>query len=288
MGKLTLAILCCLLAAVLARPRKFRKQPRNDECGESRFGDAGSSGRYKNGRLIVGGVPSRQGEWPWQVSVLNRYGSHSCGGTLIDEYWVVTAAHCISTTNARRYTVVLGEHDRQASSSVRVSVTPSRVIRHPSYSSSTLENDIALFQLPSAVNFNQFIRPACLASTSDRYEGMRCIVSGWGSTYYQGSTTRNLNHVGVPVQTNAQCDRAYGNEEIYDSNICAGEENGGKDSCQGDSGGPLQCKVDGKWKLVGVVSWGYGCGEPGYPGVYARVSSYLNWINQQRSLYTNY
>ena len=106
-----------------------------------------------------------------------------------------------------------------------------------------------------------------------------CVVSGWGTTSEGGSTPSTLRKVTVPVISDDKCRDAYGRNDIFDSNLCAGFDAGGKDSCQGDSGGPLYCSG----YQAGVVSWGYGCARPNYPGVYTEVSYFINWINANAS-----
>merc|ERR1711981_1467107 len=106
----------------------------------------------------------------------------------------------------------------------------------------------------------------------------RCFTSGWGTLSSGGSATNNLQYVRVPAITNSQCNAAYGGS-ITDTMLCAGYPNvGGKDACQGDSGGPFVCNDNGNAVIAGVVSWGIGCAHPNYPGVYARVTSVLSWI----------
>merc|ERR1711974_280318 len=106
-------------------------------------------------------------------------------------------------------------------------------------------------------------------------EGTTCTVSGWGTTSEGGSLARILQKVDVPVVSDKSCRKSYSTSQIADSMICAGFEQGGKDSCQGDSGGPFMCGN----QLSGVVSWGYGCAEAGYPGVYTQTSYFVDWVN---------
>ena len=112
-------------------------------------------------------------------------------------------------------------------------------------------------------------------SMNEYAEGTTCTVSGWGTTSEGGSLARNLMKVDVPVVSDDNCRDAYGQNDIPDSMICAGLDQGGKDSCQGDSGGPFMCGSG----LDGIVSWGYGCAQAGFPGVYTQTSYFVDWIN---------
>merc|ERR1719361_2516958 len=129
---------------------------------------------------------------------------------------------------------------------------------------------------------NSDVQAACLPSSAEYLSTSsaeeRCFTSGWGTLSSGGSATNNLQYVRVPAITNAQCNSAYGGS-ITDTMICAGYPGvGGKDACQGDSGGPFVCNDNGNAVIAGVVSWGNGCALADYPGVYARTTSALSWI----------
>ncbi|XP_069102702.1 tryptase-2-like [Argopecten irradians] len=230
------------------------------------------SGSHK----IVGGHLAQHGEFPWQVSL--RYGGHHmCGGTLIDNQWVVTAAHCFQDTSKSYWTVAVGIHDRSHIYRSQIH-TAVRVIVHEHYDHSSNHNDIALIKLDKPVDVNtQYVKTACLPDANEDFDNVVCTATGWGATHSGGQGTQYLEEVDVPIITNSLCKYYMGNI-IYSSNLCAGYSQGGKDACQGDSGGPLTCKRNGQWKLAGITSWGYGCGQRNAPGVYTRVSSFLSWI----------
>uniref|UniRef100_A0A3B3TEE7 Si:dkey-32n7.7 n=1 Tax=Paramormyrops kingsleyae TaxID=1676925 RepID=A0A3B3TEE7_9TELE len=207
---------------------------------------------------IVGGEDAPPGSWPWQAS-LKQNGSHICGGSLINSIWVVTAAH--------------SAYPGQSQSGGSV---VSRVIVHPLYDSQTHDNDIALMQLSATVTFTDYVQPVCLAaSNSTIYNGTEIWVTGWGDISSQVSLPSPgiLQEVQIPIVGNRICSCLYGTANINITNnmLCAGLLQGGKDSCQGDSGGPLVTQLGSAWVLAGVVSFGIGCAEPDFPGVYTRV-----------------
>ncbi|XP_032363600.1 serine protease 33-like [Etheostoma spectabile] len=231
---------------------------------------------------IVGGQIALGGSWPWQVS-LQSSGRHFCGGSLINNGWVLTAAHCFPSIPAD-LTVYLGIQSLQGPNPNRVSRTVTNVIRHPNYDPNTNDNDICLLKLSSPVTFNDFIVPVCLAApASTFFSGVSSWVTGWGDTGSGVSLPPpgNLMEVNVPVVGNRECHCNYGAGYITNNMICAGFRAGGKDSCQGDSGGPMVSKQGSRWILGGIVSFGNGCAEPNFPGVYTRVSQYQTWINSQ-------
>ncbi|CAH2324622.1 chymotrypsin A-like [Pelobates cultripes] len=225
---------------------------------------------------IVNGEEAIPGSWPWQVSLQDRTGFHFCGGSLISENWVVTAAHCGVKTTDR---VVLGEFDQRSSAeSVQVK-TIAKVFRHPQYSSYTIKNDVTLIKLASPAVLQEHVSPVCLANSADVYSsGLKCVTSGWGLTDSSASQTpARLQQVVLPLLSNTECKKYWGNK-IADVMICAGAD--GASSCMGDSGGPLVCEQDGAWSLVGIVSWGSSTCSPSSPGVYARVSVLRSFIDQ--------
>ncbi|KAL7860575.1 hypothetical protein AOLI_G00169240 [Acnodon oligacanthus] len=237
---------------------------------------------------IVGGQTANSNAWPWQVSI--QYSSdHFCGGSLINNNWILSAAHCFespSTSNPAALTILLGMATLQGINLNSQQRSVSQIIIHPSYNDKSHNNDIALLQLTSSVSYTNYIQPVCLAAAGSYLGGGALVwVTGWGNIGNSVSLPipQYLQEVEVPVVTNRNCAASYGSSVITSNMICAGLAEGGKDSCQGDSGGPMVIKQDSGWTQVGIVSFGYNCAEPNFPGVYTRVSQYQNWINAYTS-----
>uniref|UniRef100_A0A3P9QJ65 Testisin-like n=1 Tax=Poecilia reticulata TaxID=8081 RepID=A0A3P9QJ65_POERE len=216
---------------------------------------------------IVGGQDASPGSWPWQVE-LQLNGQFKCGGSLINKKWVLTALTQLTA-------VILGQQNqRDRDTKTVVERNIGKIIVHPKFSQTTIDNDIALLRLSSPVEFTDYIRPVCLAASGSRFNnGTDSWVTGWGNPLPRPQT---LQEVKVPVIGNRQCSCLL--RTVTDNMICAGVLSGGKDSCEGDSGGPMVSKQRSRWIQSGVVSFGFGCAQPNLPGVYTRVSRYQSWI----------
>lgn len=242
------------------------------ECGKRPLGLGGK---------IVNGVEATPGDWGWQISLQYKKSSsnkyHSCGGSLINSQWVVTAAHCVyGYANPANYEVILGGHDYMVNESDSIRSSVKQIIINWAYNPNNLENDIALIKLSTPVTYTSRIVPVCLDSSITNTGGFSAWTTGWGQL---GETNQQivtkLRQVQMPVLTDTLCRQLFGQtEEFAQSHLCAMGTNIG--TCYGDSGGPIVKEVDGKWELLGVTSWGYICGEG---SVYTRVSYYINWIS---------
>ena len=201
------------------------------------------------------------------------WGGHFCGGSLVREDWVVTAAHCVIGDSPSSVEVVIGLHNVNGTTGQQTR-NVSEIIIHPQYSNNSLNNDYALLRLSSPITDFEPIK-LCTDDSHDE-EPYISTTMGWGATSSGGSSSSVLLEVDVPIDDS--CGN-YSNSEITNHMLCAGDSNGGEDSCQGDSGGPLiMTNSDGDYELIGIVSWGYGCAEPNYPGVYSKIHSRLNWF----------
>ncbi|MCC6781069.1 MAG: trypsin-like serine protease [Hyphomicrobiales bacterium] len=269
---------------------------------------------------IAGGEPARRGAWPWQVAIYRRAmqngrpagkGYLFCGGSLIGARWVLTAAHCLLSEGNPQYdpanpgdllvvegTIALTPRTFGGGEGNGRKLRVSRVIMHEQWNSRTRENDIALLELAQPATSRAVVlatapdraRAGAAATTASALEseGTPATVTGWGLLRSgQPGSPPSLMQVEIPLVSLDTCRQAYrGAGAAIDSRtICAGRPEGGKDSCSGDSGGPMVVRAaDGSYRQVGIVSWGKGCGEPGYYGVYARVSNYIGWIRGRTGL----
>uniref|UniRef100_A0A4W4GF96 trypsin n=1 Tax=Electrophorus electricus TaxID=8005 RepID=A0A4W4GF96_ELEEL len=224
---------------------------------------------YDDKNKIVGGYECQKNSVPYQASLNVR--RHYCGGSLISNLWVLSAAHCYSP----HIQVHLGEHDITVKESTEQIINSSKVIMHPSYISSSLDNDIMLVKLSQAATMNNFVQTIPLPSSSVP-AGTMCLVAGWGNT--GTNYADRLMCLNVPILSDTACKNVYPGK-ITSNMVCAGFLEGVKDSCQGDSGGPLVCSD----QLQGVVSWGHGCALKNKPGVYVKVSQYTTWIRDTMS-----
>ncbi|XP_039644021.1 chymotrypsin-like protease CTRL-1 isoform X1 [Perca fluviatilis] len=235
---------------------------------------------------IVGGENATAGAWPWQVSMhINFAAIHICGGTLISDQWVLTAASCIILNFPSVWILYFGRKTQSGPNVHEVNRTVSQIIIHPDYNNVPFNNDIALMKLSSPVNFTNYIRPVCLASNfSQFYNSTPCWATGWGRLGKDEPLPAfdSLQEVQIPVIGEKQCSCNYlpiQGINITDKMICAGQEN--KGTCQGDGGGPLQCKQSSMWIQAGISSFVIPCALDGFPDGYARVSEFQTWIMDQ-------
>ena len=204
-----------------------------------------------------------------------------CGGALLTDSLVVTSAHCCDHINTETMLAVAGEHDLYADEGPEQERRVASAVMHPDYDWYTFENDICLLRMDSPFVLNTKVDIIPSASQGQIFTG-RGQVSGWGMMAEDGLFPDLLMAANVTLRTDVECREAYGEEAVMDSMLCAGDE--GVDACEGDSGGPLACDLDLTRTLCGLVSWGLGCGRPGYPGVYTEMAAFRTWIDETRML----
>lgn len=233
---------------------------------------------------ITDGEESTSGDWGWQVSLKNS-GRHFCGGVLISEKWVLTAAHCFESAENPNLSIDIGLHDVNAKETWTLSRKADKVIIHENYDDASMFNDITLLKLDNPIDFDRTYRiPACVPDTHFNVDYQTGWITGWGTEKIGGQLQTKKMQASVPIDSTIRCKSRYNNNFDSDSQLCAGKysilsTNPG--ACQGDSGGPLVVKrSDGKWYLVGLISWGFDCG---YGTVFTRVSYFIDWIKNNMS-----
>ncbi|XP_071389683.1 serine protease 33 [Centroberyx affinis] len=237
---------------------------------------------------IVGGMDASDGAWPWQVDIQTKSSGHVCGGSIISEYWVLSAAHCFPNPfDVGSYIIYAGRYQLNGFNPYQSTHSVSRVVIPSDYVEPHQGSDMALVRLSSPVTWSDRVRPICLPNSDTLFPGgMPCYVTGWGNIRNEVSLpgVGTLQEVQVPIISQTSCQEMYRLHpsetlDILFDMICAGYQEGGKDSCQGDSGGPLVCQmVNGTWVQAGVVSFGLDCAQPNQPGVYAKVSAFSDFI----------
>ncbi|MBZ3878231.1 Coagulation factor XI [Sciurus carolinensis] len=199
---------------------------------------------------IVGGTASVRGEWPWQVTlqIMSPTQRHLCGGSIIGNQWILTAAHCFFGVESPKILRVYGGIVNQSEINESKSFFGvQEIIIHEQYEMAESGYDIALLKLETTMNYTDKIQ-------------------------------NTLQKARVPLVSNEECQTRYRGHKITNKMICAGYKEGGKDACKGDSGGPLSCKHNEVWVLVGITSWGEGCAQRERPGIYTNVAKYVDWI----------
>jgi len=256
----------------------------NKETGRA-LNDCGCA-EVKSAGRIVGGAEVTAHSLPYQVYV--QAGGYMCGGTILNKRYVLTAMHCLFDQNGQKHatstvSIIMGEHnicDGLNEGGQKIGVE--KYVERSDYNTDTLKNDIALLRLKSDIKFSDKVKPACLPTSAKAYTNVMATVSGWGGTVQnnpgqqvQQKTACKLKATNIKILANSDDQCKQQTRGVSTTQVCAyGEKT---DSCQGDSGGPLVVNDGGKYVVVGVVSYGQGCAYT-TPGVYARVSSYMDWI----------
>ncbi|KAK7068146.1 Trypsin-2 [Halocaridina rubra] len=231
-----------------------------------------------NHKKIIGGESANPGEFPYQVSVQHKgiLGQfHICGGSILNPSYILTAAHCIANVDPDTIYIVAGVNSLTDDSGTRQEIKAKSIVIHDLYNDVTNDNDIALIKLEVTLELNDYVLAVDLPEEAVS-EGTDCTMTGWGALSETGDITDILQKVVIPVISRTLCKIIYGDGAVSDGMICAGLLEGGADACYGDRGGPLQCQG----LIQGISSWGYGCAEPSYPGVYTKVANYVEWIGQ--------
>lgn len=242
-----------------------------------------SESRRAGGGRIVGGQAAEAGQFPFQVSIREFIDvplSHICGGSLVSDTYVLTAGHCCEGAFAFLFHAVAGDTHSLLPEGTEEHRAVKKIIQHEAFDMNSIVNDICLLELSEPFELNEFVNVIELPEQMQPTNASTvCTVTGFG-TKSEGNPflPETLQWVEVPVVGDEECNEAYGSmgATVYDSMICAGVPEGGKDSCQGDSGGPMFDSETGE--QLGIVSWGYGCARPGYPGVYTEVAYFIDWM----------
>ncbi|XP_057567858.1 kallikrein-7-like isoform X3 [Hippopotamus amphibius kiboko] len=215
---------------------------------------------------IMYGDPCERDSRPWQVALLNGNQLH-CGGVLVSEQWVLTAAHCMMSA----YNVHMGSEELKRGQKIRAT----KSFRHPGYSKETHVNDLMLVKLNSRARLSPSVQKVNLPSRCEA-PGTECTVSGWGTTSSPLVTfPEKLMCTSVSIISSEDCREVYG-DMLRNSMLCTSNPDSNTGACNGDSGGPVMCNGS----LQGLVSWGvFPCGQSKAPGVHTQVCRYVDWIN---------
>ena len=255
------------------------------ESGHCRtvYGEELSCGRtFHQARIVNGSQPSA-GSHPWAVQIMLRKSRAKilCAGSLLTDKFLITAAHCFNRVRPADIVLVLGNSRTDGSSSQYQQLRRiDSVFIREDFDEITYNNDIAVVKMERSVEFNNLIRPICLPAINEDYAGSSASVVGWGRLAHNGALPDTIQEAEVRILSQDTCRHSTHHlpEEITNNMLCAGDEEAGTDACQGDSGGPLILSQPQGNLLVGIVSWGIDCAKPGYPGVYTRIGTFLNWI----------
>ncbi|MDQ1049659.1 trypsin-like serine protease [Streptomyces sp. V4I2] len=223
---------------------------------------------------IVGGTTTTTTTYPFMMQITDASQNQFCGGTLVSATKVVTAAHCMVGETTSSVRVVGGRTYLNGTNGTVARV--SKIWIHPSYTDATNGDDVAVLTLSTSMPYTT-ASYVTSSQTGVYAAGTTARIVGWGTTSAGGSSSNQLRTATVPTVSNSSCGSSYGSDFIASDMVCAGYTSGGVDTCQGDSGGPLL--IGGV--LAGITSWGEGCAEAGYPGVYTRLTTFSSLVTTQ-------
>ncbi|XP_034721095.1 coagulation factor VII [Etheostoma cragini] len=237
---------------------------------------------------VINGHVCPKGHCPWQA-LLTEGGEFSCGAVVLSPRWLLTAAHCVWGRPAAVFNVTVGEHDLTVEERTEQRRSVLKVLVHPGYNKSSYDNDVALLRLQRPVKLGVYVVPICLPARNSTFirtlgSVRESTVSGWGRLAQFGATAQVLQRAVLPRVSQQDC-RLHSRLNITKNMFCAGLRAGGRDACKGDSGGPLVTYYRKTWFLTGVVSWGKDCAKENLYGVYAKVSRFVDWIQDAMSSY---
>lgn len=234
------------------------------------------------------------GEFPWMVDVLQQeqgQNMHHCGGSLIHENVVLTAAHCVDGKDLNTLMIRAGEWDSQTTDEIfeHQDRYVAQMIVHPQFSKSNLVNDVALLVLSEPVQFGPHISTVCLPPQDFNFDRASCFASGWGKNEFKHNSKNQaiLKKVELSIVPLQQCQTVLRSTRLgrhfvlSNTFVCAGGQ-ANQDTCKGDGGSPLVCPIEGQFNRYyqsGIVAWGIGCGKNGSPGVYVNVAEFRNWVD---------
>lgn len=259
----------------------MEKSSKSDKC---------ACGPVTQGQRIVNGEEATAHEFPWIISMMDGSGYWYCGGSILNEEWIVTAAHCVhgnSDKENKDVWVRVGDHDNSDPDDTdfhkKQTFKVKRIVIHPKYDPGTTNNDVALLKLKDKIDFSKFdgtVAPICIPQQLRAYTGQTVTVAGWGALGEGEQQSEKLLKVDLQMLSMQSCreDYKYPADWITSRMMCTFALN--QDACQGDSGGPLvwENTERNRFELVGVVSWGVGCASKNHPGVFAKLSYFWNWI----------
>ncbi|GJQ80523.1 hypothetical protein Trydic_g12414 [Trypoxylus dichotomus] len=223
---------------------------------------------YNGNWKVVGGSTATSGAYPFIVSLRSSSNSHFCGGSILSEQWILSAAHCLVSISASSITAVVGSNTLSSGGNRH---TASKLVVHQNYDEQMIANDVGVVQLSNPIVYSSSVAPVPLSS--ERVGAVSAVLIGWGTTILGGFIPNDLQQLPTNTLTVTDC-QSYWGSNVSGNQICA-LSRAGQGACHGDSGGPLVQASD--FVQVGIVSFGFPCAQ-GYPDVYTRVSSYSSWI----------